>query len=222
MSILNAARLDAHHAVVAVDTIATTGVHCSKLLMLPHLNAVIAGRGRPDVFIHAAMSLYGAQCFDAAADRLEACLAEALDAAVVRDDDMARTSGVSTDELARAHFRDGELEHRWCQELLLVGPSERTGQVALEVAVRKAKDGPIQRGTLRHMTAPALDAALWVPHLTMTTDGGAMALARQQLADMDGRLGYGGRLIVARVSTQSRQVSVKELGPITAPSGAKA
>lgn len=49
MSLLNFCQFDDDTAAVAVDTLDTCGSESAKMLVMPHLGAVIAGRGRAAV-----------------------------------------------------------------------------------------------------------------------------------------------------------------------------
>lgn len=214
MSILDFAQLDDHDAVVSVDTEDSTGAEAGKMFVLPHLGAVVAGRGRSDVLRLLVYQAMRYTTFDQAADDLERAFVECHDALPEFDQAAAAAVGLSVPEIYARQFVHWGDDTYLAQEVLLVGPSARLGYLEATY-IKRARPGACPEVLRKAGTvvAPALpDDAQRSPRCLLTTDTGAYRLASLQLercAEAK-RPGYGGRLLVARM--KRGEVTVRDLG----------
>lgn len=216
MSILNFVQFDDHSAVVTVDTLSSNGCEVSKLLVIPHLGAVIAGRGRYEVFITLALRAMVCPTFELAAAQIARDFDEALLAVPEHDRVLAASLGISDEALDARMFgtlrRD---EVNAGQQMLLVGPSQ-AGQLE---AIHLMSERPgVPMVTLRHaglVVGPLNDELIQAAPQMLSTDSGAYLFALRQFAECPEteRPGYGGRLLVARLN--SGAVTVRDLGSIS-------
>lgn len=223
MSILNFMQFDDDTAVVVVDTLNSLGRECSKMLPIPHLGAVIAGRGRADVFVTLALRTMVCSTFDAAADELERDFSELLDAAPLRDESFARSLGIDVEALRAQTFGAVTYDEIHSgQQVLLVGLSERSGHLDA-VYLRRGRPGtPVE--VIRHaelVVGPSTDELIQTASLMLSTDTGAYLFASRQFAQCPEtqRPGYGGRLLVARLSRG--ETTVRDLGALERLGGAE-
>lgn len=219
MSILNFVQFNDHSAVVTVDTLSSSGREVSKLLVIPHLGAVIAGRGRYEVFTTLALRAMVCPTFELAAAQIARDFDEALLAVPEHDRVLAASLGISEEALDARMFgtlrRD---EVNAGQQMLLVGPSQ-AGQLE---ALHLMSDGPgAPMVTLRHagvVVGPPNDELTQAAPQMLATDSGALLFALRQFADCPEtqRPGYGGRLLVARLN--GGRVALRDLGKLQRPS----
>lgn len=208
MTILNFALLSDDAAVVAVDTRTSGQRWASKMIVLPHLGAIVAGRGRLSAFTSAALMLNLYATFDEAADALPGLFETAL--RMAGPDEFAGAGAVALSE--RLY---GDRDTLFKQELLLVGRSPRRGFVTGVYAARPAEGAPTETSAnLGSCIAPDIE----LDPSMLGTDEGALKMARAQYAErlaLDGGAGFGGHLIVARLSTQPEtRISTRDLGEL--------
>lgn len=210
MSILDFVQFDDESAVVVVDTMNSRGRECAKMLVLPHMGAVIAGRGRQEVFITLVLHAMVYQTFDAMAERLEEDFRDVTDGVPAYDNALAESLGLSAESLREQCL--GNVEFVDIHEVLLVGPSARAGRLEAVWCRREGLNAPVT--TLRsagEIVAPPDDELIAAARQALATDAGACAFGALQLERCaKGKAGYGGRLLVARLGRNG--VSVRDLG----------
>ncbi|WP_128000630.1 hypothetical protein [Piscinibacter defluvii] len=214
MSLLNFYQFDDDTAAVAVDTLDSRGSESAKMLVLPHLGAVIAGRGRAAVSKGIAARVMQFASFDQAANELERELVEVHDALPAHDEAAAASLGMSVASLYEREFgTDGSDVRYLGAECLLVGLSARTGHIEATY-IKRARPGAsaevLKRAGL--VVSPPEDELIKAAPLMLATDTGAYLLASLQLERCaeTKRPGYGGRLLVARM--KRGEVTVRDVG----------
>lgn len=211
MSIIGFSQQDDRTAAVVVDTLDNHARHMSKMMVLPHLGAVIAGRGRSDVFQCIVAHMLACNDFDGAADRLESIFGEVLRDVPAYDAALAAANGLTVAEMHDQRL--GNAEHPSAQDILLVGHSARSGIIEATHIHRLAADQPTK--VLRRagcVIAPPSDALIPKADQLLETNEGALEFVRTLYLSQDLKAGYGGRAIVARVS--AAQVVIQDLGTL--------
>lgn len=219
MSLLNFCQFDDDTAVVSVDTLNSAGGECSKLLTLPHLGAVIAGRGRYDMFFVLALRAMVCSTFAHAAEELERGFRGIQDALPEHDRALAESFGISVATMHERYY-DSQSSERLnaVQQMLLVGPATESGKLAALYLDRQGPDLPVT--VLRCpglVVSPPDDELNGAAAQMLATNTGAYLLASLQLercAEAK-RPGYGGRLLVARLCRGD--ISVRDLGKLHRP-----
>jgi hypothetical protein len=181
VSILNLAIVDERTAVVVVDSAvasladqsAPADREASKALPLPHMNAVIAGRGVVGVLALSATLLLGLTTFDEAVQFLP----EVVDQAQAS----MTAAGIAGP-----------------QEIAFVGWSARDARMRAYYLQRPTRDVPFEVHEVDYLAAPEHEPAALLPRV-LQTDAGAAQFAREQYAAHPGP-GFGGRIIVVRLT----------------------
>lgn len=209
MSTLNFLQTSEHEAAVMVDTNTTIGGEASKMLPLPHLGAILAGRGRAfSLVLMASDLLMHCSSFDAAFDAVVDHFVRAQHRLAALDRKLADAMGV---ELAALPSRAAGLS----EEIILVGWSRRSDCVrAVSVAWPSAGGEVAVDEDLTACVAPADAEVLALLQNGPLSDEKALTAMRKQHAPFDdpASCGLGGRLLLGTV--RRGEVSVRDLGPL--------
>lgn len=200
MSVLNCF-VTPRHILISADTRggrAGESVEVSKILVLPHMPALIAGRGRIDY--QGTIAWYAhTRClpdFDSLADHIEQAM----------------------DEAERILLQQGvPLSPDEAQLVVISGWSARAGRLVLLKCERKAPGAPLQitpasSSCVGPWDEPAMGPP---PHVSNTQD--MIDLARRQVEHYAGEPGFGGRLLVAEIQAPPGRrplVVIRDLGEL--------
>lgn len=204
-------------AVLAVDTLGSCGRESSKMLPLPHLTAIVAGRGRADDFAHIAGALSCFPSFDEALKNIEKVVHDVLAGTPHRDRVLAEGERLTVAQLHHRHFGnipDSGWQHH---TTLLVGYSHAQQRIVATSVMRQGANAALETHSdlMCHLGPPLPAQITSGVHFLMATDSGAMTVLREQCLSKAGHAGYGGRGLVARIDGLPRpQIMIRDLGPI--------
>lgn len=212
MTILDFTFITDHAAVIAVDTLGTSGHTVPKMHVLPHLGAVVAGSGRAVAFRNAASMLDLCQTFDRALEDLEW---------IFNNADPLRVGLLESGQFEK-------VDDLFRQALILVGFSESKGCLAAGIVRCQEAFGPVETSTtFGSFISPDDGADSFLPSKLVTDEGAKQLLdAQHAYWPADGtKVHTGGRCLVARLNSNPPtrgnikprvEIVMRDLGPLTA------
>jgi hypothetical protein len=208
---------DGNQGTVLVDTRGTHGLHTSKLMAIPHLNALVAARGRSQVFSTMVSQLQTtAASFDENIDGLDS-----LFRGVVRE---ANAADKSVWKMMREHNLSlyGSADEGQ-DEFVIVGWSDKHQQVrgASVAATIGGEETSVNRDIWYRISPPQAKVLEVFEKGVPLRDTLMLSIVRLQLSDLaemfpeakaQGLPGFGGRLIVGQVARG--HLVVRDLGAL--------